>query len=317
MLIGVTSFFRDEEVFKALEERIFPRLAEEAQASGVLRMWVPGCATGEGAYSLAMLALEAAQRDGSFTVVVFATDIDEGALAFARAGRYGRETGARIRRDRLARFFEESQGELVVKKDLRDACVFSAHDVVHDPPLCRMDLVACRNVLIYFDAESKRRAIGQLHVAVRPRGVLVLGRAEGIAQQERLFEAIDGKLRIYSPRAAGRPLAISHVPRFELGSTPGFGLGPRAKKEAEVPMTADFERILLREIAPACVIVDAKGMVLHFSGPVGRYVEPRGPPYRRARPRARALRGPERAATRRGGAHHGGGRLRSRSYRRS
>jgi two-component system CheB/CheR fusion protein len=278
--VGVTAFFRDGEVFAAIEERVIPALVGAARAAGELRAWVPACATGEEAYSLAMLLLDAAECDaGGVRPLVFATDIDEEALAGARRGRYGREACARVSPDRLSRFFRPDRGELVVTGGLRNACLFSAHDLTRDPPFGRLDLVSCRNVLIYFDDASRRRALRTIHQALRPGGVLVLGPVEGVLGHEGPFETVDGRLRIFrrpAPRPASAPV---RPPRTAIApANAPAAPAPPARRASEAPMPSTFEDILLREIAPACVVVDAGGTVLHYSGPVGRYLEQQGAP---------------------------------------
>jgi two-component system CheB/CheR fusion protein len=273
--VGVTAFFRDAEVFAALEERVVPSLVAAARGAGDLRAWVPACATGEEAYSVAMLLLDAAECDGAgVRPLVFATDIDEEALASARRGRYTREACARVSPERLSRFFRAERGALVVAGELRNACLFSAHDLARDPPFGRLDLVSCRNVLIYFDDESRRRALRTIHHALRPGGILVLGPAEGVMGHDGLFEPVDGRLRIFrrlGPRPALAALQAARIPVAPAARAP-------APREPEAVMPSTFEHILLREIAPAAVVVDASGTVLHFSGAVGRYLEPQGAP---------------------------------------
>ena len=277
--VGVTAFFRDAEVFSALEERVLPSLAGAARELGTLRAWVPGCATGEEAYSVAMLLGEAAARAPGVQPLVFATDTDEGALATARAGWYGREACATVPPERVSRHFRAERGGLVVTRELRDTCVFSTHDLSRDPPFGRLDLVTCRNVLIYFDDASKLRALQALHQALRPGGVLVLGPAEGLPSHGALFEPLDRGMRIFCKRGERVPSTFGD-PRRGTGSPGARAVPPPARMEPEAPMTSDLEHILLREIAPACVVVDAGGEALHFSGPVGRYLELQGAPSR-------------------------------------
>jgi two-component system CheB/CheR fusion protein len=285
LCVGVTAFFRDGEVFSALEERVLPALVEGARPAGTVRAWVPGCATGEEAYSLAMLLLEAAGRaGGGVRPLVIATDIDGPALAAARAGRYRRAACAPLPPERLARFFRPDRGELVVRQELRDTCLFSAHDLARDPAFGRLDLVSCRNVLIYFDEEARDRALGAMVAALRPGGVLVLGPAEGVPGQDGRLEAIDGRLRLFrrrGPRAEAALLGQARRRPAPAGAPPVPSPSPSpspSPREPEDSMTSDFEHVLLHEIAPACVVVDASGAALHFSGPVGRYLEPQGAP---------------------------------------
>jgi two-component system, chemotaxis family, CheB/CheR fusion protein len=274
LLIGVTAFFRDEEVFAALDDRVLPRLAARPDARE-LRAWVAGCATGEEAYSIAILAHEACARAGvAPRVQVFATDLDGRALEVARAGRYTRQACARIPEARLARWFTARDDGFVVTKELRESCLFSLHHVTGDPPFSRLDLVSCRNVLIYLENELKRLVLPVFHYALRPGGVLLLGPSEGLGGHDDLFAPLDAKLRIFERKdTPPRP-----PPRFRFSvrgalrpATPS-SRSPRPPKEPIMKTT--FEQILLRELSPACAFVDAKGEVLHLSGPVGRFLEP-------------------------------------------
>jgi two-component system, chemotaxis family, CheB/CheR fusion protein len=274
LLIGVTAFFRDEEVFAALEDRVLPRLAARPGA-GELRAWVPGCATGEEAYSIAILAHEACARAQlSLRVQVFATDLDARALEVARAGRYTRQACARIPEARLARWFTARDDGFVVTKELRESCLFSLHHVTGDPPFSRLDLVSCRNVLIYLENELKRLVLPVFHYALRPGGVLLLGPSEGLGGHDDLFAPLDPKLRLFERKdTPPRP-----PPRFRF-SVRGAARSPappaRSSRPSKEPtMKTTFEQILLRELSPACAFVDAKGEVLHLSGPVGRFLEP-------------------------------------------
>jgi two-component system CheB/CheR fusion protein len=280
LLIGVTSFFRDEDVFRAVEERVLPRLAREA-AGRELRIWVPGCSTGEEAYTLAMLAKEAVERaPPAAGVQVFATDLDAHALEVARAGHYGASACERVSRERLARWFAPEDGGFAVTTELRECCLFSLHHVTGDPPFSRLDLVSCRNLLIYLENELKRQVLPVFHHGLRPGGVLVLGPSEGIGEHDDLFQAIDAKLRLYERRAtAARPPPRF---RFSVRGTPRAAPTPAAHpaaSAAEPPTKGGVESLLLRELSPAAALVDARGHVLHLSGPVSRWLEPpQGPP---------------------------------------
>ncbi|HEY5676925.1 MAG TPA: CheR family methyltransferase, partial [Myxococcales bacterium] len=278
LLIGVTSFFRDEEVFRAVEERVLPRLVREA-AGRELRIWVPGCSTGEEAYTLAMLAREAAERGRPpARIQVFATDLDAHALEVARAGRYDAAACERVSPGRLARWFSPVEGGFAVTKELREACLFSLHHVTGDPPFSRLDLVSCRNLLIYLENELKRQVLPVFHYGLRAGCVLVLGPSEGIGEHDDLFQPIDAKLRLYERRATPpRP-----PPRFRFSvrgaAVPAHAVRP-LPSPPEPAVKTRIETLLLRELSPAAALVDAHGQVLHLSGPVGRWLEPpQGPP---------------------------------------
>jgi two-component system, chemotaxis family, CheB/CheR fusion protein len=198
LLIGVTSFFRDQDTFTILEEHVIPQLFEGKHADGIVRVWVPGCATGEEAYSLAILLREHMDRLAQVPrVQVFATDIDDAAITTARLGRYPETLLAGLSSERRARFFRGSEGSYVVAKEVRELCTFSSHNLVRDPPFSRMDLVSCRNLLIYLDAELQAVVIPIFHYAMSPGGILLLGGSESVARHPALFEPLHKTARIF------------------------------------------------------------------------------------------------------------------------
>ncbi|MDP9083651.1 MAG: PAS domain-containing protein, partial [Pseudomonadota bacterium] len=206
LLIRVTSFFRDKETFATLETEVIPQLFADKRADGAVRVWVPGCATGEEAYSLAMLLREHMdQMTGIPKVQVFATDIDEAAITTARLGRYPETLLKGLSPERFERFFRASQGSFIVTKEIRDLCTFSTHNLVRDPPFSRMDLVSCRNLLIYMEANLQAAVIPAFHYSLLPGGILLLGGAESTARHEDLFEPLDKAARIFKRRSGKSP----------------------------------------------------------------------------------------------------------------
>src|SRR5262249_13904075 len=211
LLIGVTNFFRDAKAFDALEELVMPRLFDGKGPSDTIRVWVPGCATGEEVYSLAILLREQAQQTRSRTKIqIFATDIDEAALAVARTGRYPDTLLQGVSKERLERFFIAEGTSYVINKAVRDMCVFSSHSVVRDPPFSRMDLISCRNLLIYLNSELQNHVIPVFHYALKPNGFLFLGTSENITQHGDLFTWLDKKNRVFQRREDGA--AMPHLP---------------------------------------------------------------------------------------------------------
>lgn len=209
LLIRVTSFFRDKETFEILEAKVIPQLFAGKHTDSAVRVWVPGCATGEEAYSLAMLLREHMDRLTAVPKVqVFATDIDDSAIATARLGRYPATLVKGLSQERCGRFFQAIPGGFVVSKEIRELCTFSPHNVVRDPPFSRMDLVSCRNLLIYMDADLQAAVIPAFHYSLLPGGILLLGGAESTARHQDLFEPIDKTARIFKRRNAKTP-AIS------------------------------------------------------------------------------------------------------------
>jgi two-component system CheB/CheR fusion protein len=215
LLIGVTAFFRDPEAFAALEATAIPALFADREANDTIRVWVPGCATGEEAYSIAILLRERMdERTQPLNVQVFGTDIDEAALTFARAARYPEGALEGVSPERRHQFFGKEAGNYVLAKEVRDMCIFSGHSLIRDPPFSRMNLISCRNLLIYLGAELQARVLPVLHYALRPGGLLFLGSSENVSQHADLFEAADRKHRIFRRREDGGghlrlPLLIS------------------------------------------------------------------------------------------------------------
>lgn len=198
LLINVTSFFRDPEAFAAVERLAIPRLFAGKKAEDSVRVWVPGCATGEEVYSLAILLCEYRERaPAPPRIQIFATDIDEAALELARAARYPAASLEGVSPERLERFFVAESGSYAVAKTVRDLCIFSLHSVIRDPPFSHLDLISCRNLLIYLNSELQSRLIPVFHYALRPGGFLFLGSAEGVTQHGDLFSAVDRQARLF------------------------------------------------------------------------------------------------------------------------
>ncbi len=206
LLIRVTSFFRDSEAFEVIERVVVPRLFAGRQAHHTVRVWVPGCSTGEEAYSLAILLREHMDTmRGPPRVQIFATDIDEPAIGTARLGRYPSMLLEGMQPDRRNRFFRPLESGYVVAKEIRDICTFSAHSLVRDPPFSRMDLVSCRNLLIYLDADLQARVVPSFHYSLAPDGILILGISESTARHEDLFTPLDKPARIFLRRNVRSP----------------------------------------------------------------------------------------------------------------
>jgi two-component system CheB/CheR fusion protein len=198
LLISVTSFFRDASAFTVLERGIIPRLFEGKEATADLRIWVPGCATGEEAYSLAILLREYMDTLATIPKVqIFASDIDEVAISTARAGRFPATLLGGISPERRSRFFTEGPDGYAVRQEVRELCTFSAHSLIRDPPFSRIDLISCRNLLTYLDNDLQDRVISIFHYALASGGILVLGASETIARHERLFHPLDRSNRIF------------------------------------------------------------------------------------------------------------------------
>jgi len=282
MLIGVTQFFRDPEAFKALEGEAIPKMfAGRAAAGDVIRVWATGCSTGEEAYSIAMLlqeGMEAAKQ--SHTLQVFATDIDSRAIATARAALYPASIAADLSPERLVRFFVAQPGGsgYRVHKSLRDALVFSEQDVIKDPPFSRLDLISCRNLLIYLGSELQRKLIPLFHYALKPRGILFLGTSEGIGDFNELFSALDRKAKLYQRKDAlhglPRPLMSRVTTPLNAVSATLTGAASKTAAPARLPLRELAEQALLQHLAPTAALVSERGDILYLHGRTGMYLEP-------------------------------------------
>ncbi|MDP9149833.1 MAG: histidine kinase, partial [Myxococcota bacterium] len=219
VLIHVTSFFRGPDVFQALKEQVFPALVANKASGSPVRMWVAGCSTGEETYSLAMAFLEYVEETRQVCALqMFGSDVSEHAISRARAGVYGDGAVANMSPERLRRFFAKTENGVRISKHVRDCCIFVRHDVARDPPFSKLDLVSCRNVLIYFNQTLQRQVLGLLHYALNPGGYLVLGGMESVSSQPQLFHVVDGVSKIYSRASVATTI---HVPRssFENGGS--------------------------------------------------------------------------------------------------
>ncbi|HEY4587678.1 MAG TPA: CheR family methyltransferase, partial [Thermoanaerobaculia bacterium] len=276
LLISVTHFFRDPEAFALLADKVIPRLFQGKDDDGFVRVWVAGCATGEEAYSLAMLLREhAAKLEKPPQVQVFATDIDSQALEAARQAIYPEAVAEQIAPERLERFFVRHGNMYQVSREIRDLCLFSLHNLIADPPFSRLDLVSCRNVLIYLESELQKKIVALFHYALRPGGFLFLGPSEMVAGQPELFRTLDKKHRLFQSRdtVTRPPFSFPLSERGRLGIRPMEDSHRRAvPRQIEVART--FEAILLESYAPACVVVHEGGDIIYFSPRTGRYLEP-------------------------------------------
>jgi two-component system CheB/CheR fusion protein len=276
LLISVTHFFRDTEAFDLLAAKVIPRLFDGKDADGFVRVWVPGCATGEEAYSLAILLREhMAGLAAPPKVQVFATDIDAQALETARQALYPEGIAGQISPERLERFFVRHGNMFQVAREIRDLCLFSLHNLIGDPPFSRLDLVSCRNLLIYLESDLQKKVIALCHYALRPGGFLFLGPSEMVAGQPELFRTIDKKQRIFQSRdtVSRPPFSFPLSERGRIGIRPSEEHPRRvAPRQQEVART--FETVLLESFAPACVVVNEWGDIIYFSPRTGRYLEP-------------------------------------------
>ncbi|MEW6159285.1 MAG: CheR family methyltransferase, partial [Verrucomicrobiota bacterium] len=275
-LINVTHFFRDPKVFQALKKKVFPRLLKNRPDEAAIRIWVPGCSSGEEVYSLAIALLE--YMDGTTrhnaAIQIFATDISETAIARARAGIYPQAIQGDVSEERLRRFFTKTDGGYQIAKTIRDACVFARQNVVEDPPFSKMDLISCRNLLIYLGPVLQRKVMPIFHYALNPGGFLLLGSSESVGTFSDLFKPVDKHHRIFSKNVVyNRPEVV--FTRMPIPMEPKW-----APKAAETPAefgTLDVQRqvdnLILKRYSPNAVIVNSNLEVLGFRGRTGPFME--------------------------------------------
>ena len=273
MLISVTSFFRDAEAFEILEHQVIPELLPDALSKEPIRVWVPGCASGEEAYSIAILLQERLERLGRQTEVqIFATDIDLEAVERARIGRYPGSIIADVSSERLNRFFKQEGNSYRINKHIREMMIFSVQNIVQDPPFSRIDLISCRNLLIYFRPILQKKVFPIFHYALKPDGFLFLGSSESLGEHTPLFSLVNKRWKIYR-RDPGR--VIDHpLPDFSIAGLtiqPGKK-GGRAQRQLRPRQLV--EKILLEEHTPACVVIDELGAIQYIHGRTGNFLEP-------------------------------------------
>ncbi|MGC8491260.1 MAG: chemotaxis protein CheB [Syntrophobacteraceae bacterium] len=281
MLIGVTSFFRDPAAFKALETEIVPKLFADKSPDSSIRVWSPGCATGEEAYSLAILLAEHQEvLKRRFRIQIFATDIDSQAISTARPGIYPASIAADVSSERLARFFSaEADGSTVrIHKAVRDLLVFSEQDVIKDPPFSKLDLICCRNLLIYMNADLQKKLIPLFHYALNPGGFLLLGTSESVGEFGDLFATVDRKNKIFqrrrdmhSNRYGGLITFLPPMPAPDVAAPAGRGAVGAPGKVSLRDLT---ERALLMQAVPSAALVSGSGDILYLHGRTGLYLEP-------------------------------------------
>ncbi len=280
LLIGVTSFFRDPEAFLAFQTEAIPKMFHGKSDGELVRVWVPGCSTGEEAYSIAILLHEQMKTlNQSFKLQVFATDIDRKSVAQARSGIYPVSIADDVSPERLSRFFthEIESGVYRVHKAIRDILVFSEHDVIKDPPFSKLDLIACRNLLIYLGGELQKKIIPLFHFALNPGGILFLGTSETVGEFGSLFATLDLKSKLYirKPDAFGtpRPNIPTYLPPSggRIAVSHPAVTAPNERKDFLREVT---ERALLAQYDAVGVLVDENGDILYLHGRTGRYLEP-------------------------------------------
>ncbi|MEO8131518.1 MAG: chemotaxis protein CheB, partial [Bryobacteraceae bacterium] len=280
LLVNVTSFFRDPEVYRAMREIIFPMFLEGRSREDPIRIWIPGCSTGEEAYSLAIELTEFLDQQSIQPVIqIFATDLSEAAIQKARAAVYLESSVTGISPERMRRFFVKRARVYQIAQPLRDICVFARQDVTRDPPFSKIDLISCCNLLIYLGPAAQRRALSVFHYALKSKGILVLGSSESVGPLPECFQAIDRESRIFARKGTSSKLKLEPYSRRSSVSVAVPDWVPGDITAAAISIRKEAERMLLAEYAPASVIVDESDRVIQVIGQTDRYLHiPQGAP---------------------------------------
>ena len=273
ILITVTAFFRDPDVYKRLAETVFPSLLRDRAANSPIRIWVPGCSTGEEAYSIVIALFEALQESETQPpILIFATDLSEAAIQKARAGTYLDNALADVSPERLQRFFIRTEAGWQVSKSIRNVCIFARQNLTTDPPFSNLDLISCRNLLIYLEPVLQKRVLPTFHYALRPGGYLVLGSAETITGFSDLFAPLDRAHRIFVKRPGSARQSVDFDSRRRTEDA--AARAGRAAPDPTLELQKEVDRLVLNRYGPASVLIDDRGEIIQFRGRTSAYLEP-------------------------------------------
>jgi chemotaxis methyl-accepting protein methylase/archaellum component FlaC len=276
LLIGVTSFFRDASVWEELRTKVIPALLSSRAPGHALRAWVPGCSSGEEAYTLAMVfreAVEALKPKASFVLQIFATDLDRDAIDKARKGLFPPNITADVSPARLTRFFTKEDHGYRVRREIREMVIFAPQNIILDPPFTKLDLLSCRNLLIYLTAEVQKKLMPLFHYSLTPGGLLLLGSAETVGSSTELFASVSAKARIFKrTETVQRPVQVEFPASFKVGKP--FGPESAQPTKPSVSLQSLADQLILRSYAPPTVLTNDKGDIFYISGRTGKYLEP-------------------------------------------
>ncbi len=275
LLIGVTSFFRDTAVWNMLRENVLPALINELPNGYVLRAWVTGCSTGEEAYSLAIVfkeALEKAKKGKNISLQIFATDLDADAVEIARRGVFSSNIVADVSPERISRYFIAEADSYRVNAAIREMVVFASQNLIKDPPFTKLDLLTCRNVLIYMEPPLQNKLLQLFNYSLNPGGIMILGTAETLGNQQEGFEELDARLKIFKRKVTPLSPELTDFPS-SFGRSPAVAKATKIKPAAAESIQTLADQILLQRFAPASVLVNAQGDILYITGRIEKYLE--------------------------------------------
>ena len=273
LLINVTNFFRDPEVFNALKKKVYPEITKKINASNPVRIWIPGCSTGEEVYSIAISLLEYLEMKSlNFNIQIFATDISEPAIEKARIGYYPGSLTKDIPKELLRKYFINVNGGHQISKVIRDLCVFARQDIAKDPPFSRIDLISCRNLLIYLSPELQKKIIPVFHYALNPNSFLLLGTSESIGTFADLFLLVDNKFKIYEKKQVGNHIDYSF--NFEGNTLEKNKIQPTVDMTNNFNIQREADKIILNRFSPPGVLINNNLDIVQIRGKINQYIEP-------------------------------------------
>jgi two-component system CheB/CheR fusion protein len=277
LLIGVTSFFRDPDVWSMMKDQILPELISGLPNGYVIRVWVTACSTGEEAYSMAIIfkeVLESISSNKNLTLKIFASDIDPDSIEFARKGIYSSNIEVDVSPDRLKSFFTVDAEGYRIKNNIREMLVFAPHNLIKDPPFTRLDLLTCRNLLIYLESELQKKLYNLFNYTLNPNGIMLLGSAENLDHQTSGFEVLDSRLKIFKRTLTNSLPTVADYSVSLTKKIKSMNIKENIKSNPDESLSAFADQIILQQFAPAGVLVNPKGDILYMTGQVGKYIEP-------------------------------------------
>ena len=278
LLIGVTNFFREQDAFAVLKENVIPQMLKTKRVGDPIRIWVVGCSTGEEAYSIAIVlreCLDDLKPKGNFKIQIYATDIDKEAIDLARQGTYPANITADVSAERLERFFTKEDENYRIRKEIRDLVIFAPQNILTDPPFTKLDMLSCRNLLIYLNAETQKKLLPLFHYSLGPGGFLFLGSSESIGGSTDLFSPLDNKWKVFKRRET--PIARNELIEFPTSRLPFEARTEgivRTQKESDASVTEIAQSLILQTIAPPVVLINGNGDILYLTRKTGKYLEP-------------------------------------------
>ena len=277
LLINVTSFFRDPAIFKAVTKKLLPAIIKDRNQNDVIRLWVAACASGEEAYSFAIVISEYLSEKGlNIPFHIFATDLNQEAIEKARSGLYHGGNLDNVSPERMRKFFTKTDGHYQVIKTIRDSCVFATHNLLTDPPFSKMDILSCQNVMIYFEQKAQKKILKAFHYALKPTGYLLLGKSETIGSSADIFSQADKELKIYTKKERNIhfdfDFSFPPAPAFIETRSEADTLNKEKGKESDIEKETD--KLLLSQYVPASVVVNGDLQVIRFHGSTSRYLQP-------------------------------------------